>query len=192
MTVSEIFGRINAHQIEGVMLHSQLAEYFGFLNLCGYQRQQECQAMSEFFEHQKTVMYFVSRFNHLLPEAAAKDPEIIPDAWRGYTRQQVDAGTKRKAVRDAFLRWHSWESETKKLYEQAYADLHELGEVAAAFGVQRTCEVKRLVESVACELERVESQRINLECLDYDLAAICAEQDRLLTRYSPNYGVVTA
>lgn len=31
MTVSEIFGRINAHQIEGVMLHSQLAEYFGFL-----------------------------------------------------------------------------------------------------------------------------------------------------------------
>lgn len=70
-------------------------------------------------------------------------------------------------------------------YEQAYADLHELGEVAAA------CEVKKLVESVDCELERVERQRITLECLDYDLAAICSEQDRLLTRYSPNYGVVT-
>lgn len=184
MTASEIFGRINAHQIEGVMLHSQLAEYFGFLNLCCYQRQQECQAMSEFFEHQKTVLYFVSRFNRLLPEAEAKDPEIIPDDWRGYTRQQVNAGAKRKAVRDAFSRWHSWEIETKKLYEQAYAELHELGEVAAA------CEVKRLVESVSCELERVESQRITLECLDYDLAAICAEQDKLLARYSPNYGVV--
>lgn len=121
-----------------------------------------------------------------LEQRIARLEEIIPDAWRGYTRQQVDAGTKRKAVRDAFLRWHSWESETKKLYEQAYADLHELGEVAAA------CEVKRLVESVACELERVERQRINLECLDYDLAAICAEQDRLLARYSQNYGVVTA
>lgn len=107
-----------------------------------------------------------------------------PSAWRNYTRQQVNAGTKRKAVRDAFLRWQSWETETKKLYEQAYADLNELGEVAAA------CEVKKLVESVACELERVERQRINLECLDYDLAAICSEQDRLLTRYSPNYGVV--
>lgn len=186
MTVSEIFGRINAHQIEGIMLHSQLAEYFGFLNLCGYKCQHEVQAMYEFVEHQKTVRYFVAHFNRLLPEAEAKDPEIIPSAWRNYTRQQVDAGTKRKAVRDAFLRWHSWESETKKLYEQAYADLHELGEVAAA------CEVKRLVESVACELERVESQRITLECLDYDLAAICSEQDRLLTRYSPNYGVVTA
>lgn len=168
------------------MLHSQLAEYFGFLNLCGYQRQQECQAMSEFYEHQKTALHFVSRFNRLLPEAEAKDPEIIPDDWRGYTRQQVNAGTKRKAVRDAFSRWHSWEIETKKLYEQAYAELHELGEVAAA------CEVKRLVESVSCELERVESQRINLECLDYDLAAICSEQDRLLARYSLNYGVVTA
>lgn len=186
MTASEIFGRINAHQIEGIMLHSQLAEYFGFLNLCGYQRQQECQAMSEFYEHQKTVLYFVSRFNRLLPEAEAKDPEIIPDDWRGYTRQQVNAGTKRKAVRDAFLRWQSWETETKKLYEQAYADLHEIGDVASA------CEVKRLVESVACELERVESQRITLECLDYDLAAICAEQDRLLERYSPNYGVETS
>lgn len=185
MTASEIFGRINAHQIEGVMLHSQLAEYFGFLNLCGYQRQQECQAMSEFFEHQKTSMYFVSRFNQLLPRAEAKDPEIIPEAWRKYTRQQVDAGTKRKAVRDAFLRWHSWEAETKKLYEQAYADLHEIGEVAAA------CEVKKLVTSVDCELERVERQRINLECLDYDLSSICAEQDRLLERYSPHYGIVT-
>lgn len=64
--------------------------------------------------------------------------------------------------------------------------MHELGEVAAA------CEVKRLVKSVACELERVESQRITLECLDYNLAAICSEQDRLLARYSLNYGVVTA
>jgi hypothetical protein len=184
MTASEIFGRINAHQIEGVMLHSQLAEYFGFLNLCGYQRQQECQAMSEFFEHQKTALYFVSRFSRLLPKATAKDPEIIPEEWRKYTRQQVDAGTKRKAVRDAFLRWKSWETATKEMYEQAYANLHELGEISAA------CEVKRLVESVACELERVEHQQITLECLDYDLAAICAEQDGLLARYSPNYGVV--
>lgn len=62
--------------------------------------------------------------------------------------------------------------------------MHELGEVAAS------CEVKKLVQSVDCELEHVERQRINLECLDYDLAAICAEQDGLLARYSPNYGVV--
>lgn len=34
-------------------------------------------------------------------------------------------------------------------------------------------------------------QRINLECLDYDLSSICAEQDRLLERYSPHYGIVT-
>lgn len=66
------------------------------------------------------------------------------------------------------------------------ADLHEIGEVAAA------CEVKKLVESVDCELERVERQQITLECLDYGLSAICSEQDRLLARYSPNYGVVTA
>lgn len=63
--------------------------------------------------------------------------------------------------------------------------MHELGEVAAA------CEVKKLVESVDCELERVERQQITLECLDYDLAAICAEQDKLLTIYSPHYGIVT-
>lgn len=181
MTVNEVFGRINAHQIEGIMLHCQLAEYFGFLNLCGYKCQQESHAAKEFAEHQATVQHFVARFNQLLPEAEAKDPAIIPNAWRNYTRQQVDAGTKRKAVRDAFLRWRSWEEETKELYEQAYADLHELGEVAEA------CEVKRLVESVACELECVESQRITLECLDYDLAAICAEQDGLLVKYSPHF-----
>ena len=176
MTASEIFGRINAHQIEGVMLHSQLAEYFGFLNLRGYKCQHEVQTMSEFVEQQKTVRYFVAHFNRLMPEAEAKDPEIIPSAWRNYTRQQVDAGTKRKAVRDAFLRWRSWETETKKLYEQAYADLYELGEIAAA------CEVKRLVEAVDRELECVDEQHITLECLDYDLAAICAEQDELFKK----------
>lgn len=178
MTVNEIFGRINAHQIEGIMLHDQLAEYFDFLNLQGYKRQQEYHALAEFAERRTVVRYFLNHFNRLLPETSAKDPEAIPAAWRSYTRQQVDAGTKRKAVRDAFLRWRSWESETKKLYEQAYSDLCDLGEIAAA------CKVKQLVECVDAELKCVDRQHITLESVDYDLSLICLCQDELHAEYA--------
>ena len=38
MTVEEIFSKVSAHMIKGMMIHDQLASYYDFLNLHGFKR----------------------------------------------------------------------------------------------------------------------------------------------------------
>lgn len=177
MTVAEIFAEINTHMIGGIMLHDQFAEYYDFLNLHGFKRCHEYHAMCEFSERRGLVRYYISHYNKLLPENAAKNPEVIPASWRGYTRQEVDAGTKKRAVRDGFSRWCEWEAETKKLYEKAYTNLMELGEVAAA------CKVGELVKDVDRELKRASRKQAELASTDYDLAAVYLCQPEMHEKY---------
>lgn len=178
MTVEEVFAKINSHEIEGIMLHDQLAEYFDFLNLHGYKRMHEYRALCEFAEHRGIVRYYINHYNRLLPETAAANPAAIPVNWRGYSRQQVDASTKRKAIREAFVKWREWETETKKLYESSYCELCEIGEVAAA------CKVKSLVADVDEELKNVDRKYMKLESIDYDLPTIYLCQDEIHEQYA--------
>ena len=48
MTVEEIFSQLAAHMVEGLMIHSQMSDYFGFLGLKGYQ---ECHKYHYFAEN---------------------------------------------------------------------------------------------------------------------------------------------
>ena len=111
---------------------------------------------------------------------------MLPASWRNYSRQQIDAGTKRRAIKDSFVRWRSWEAETKKLYEQSYSNLCDLGEIAAS------CKVRDLISDVDMELKGVDRMHIKLESIDYDLPTITLCQDELHELYaekSRNIGV---
>ena len=128
----------------------------------------------------------VTPYNKLLPDAEVTDPEVLPASWRSYSRQQIDAGTKRRAIKDSFVRWRAWEAETKKLYEQSYSNLCDLGEIAAA------CKVRDLISDVDMELKGVDRMHIKLESIDYDLPTITLCQDELHELYaekSRNIGV---
>lgn len=171
MTVEEIFAKINSHMIEGVMLHDQLAAYYDFLSLHGFKRCHEYHALKEFAERRGFVRYYINHYNRLLPEPEAKDPKAIPTGWHAYARQQVDGGTKQKAIKAGFERWKAWETETKEMYEKAYCELCDLGEIAAA------CKVKELVKAVDMELKGVDRKILELESVDYDLVAIYLCQD---------------
>ena len=48
MTIDEIFSQLGAHMVEGLMIHSQMSDYFGFLGLKGYQ---ECHKYHYFEEN---------------------------------------------------------------------------------------------------------------------------------------------
>lgn len=171
MTAEEIFSKIDAHMIEGIMLHDQMAAYFDFLNLRGYKLEHECRAFDEFLSHRKIVRYYINHYNKLLPETHAENPSVVPSGWIAYERSAVDEGTKKRAIRDAFRRWREWENATKRLYEQSYTDLCGLGEIAAA------CKVEELVEDVDEELKMVDRQSITLADISYDLPTIISKQD---------------
>lgn len=173
MTVEEIFKSLSSHMIKGVMIHEQMADYYDFLNLHGYKRMHEYHMHCEMKSLRKLHRYFINHYNRLIEEGSFDNPDIIPSSWYRYTRQEVDTGTKRTAVKNGIEKWVSWEEETKDLYEKMYNELIALGEVAAA---KKIC---CLIHDVDCELKWAQRKHIDLVASDYSISFILGCQDRL-------------
>lgn len=170
MTAEEIFSRMKAHALEGMVFHDEMARYFDFLNLCGYRDCHKMHYEEETEGYRKLSEYYMSRFNRLLPTAPMDRPNVIPDSWLGYTRQDVDTGTKTSAVKTAIRRWVEWERETKDLYESMYAELLNENEIAAASFVLG------YVKDVDDELKTAEKTHLDLESAGYDIGFILSNQ----------------
>lgn len=170
MTVEEIFKGLIAHQLKGVMIHEEFADYYAFLGLNGYKRCHEYHFMRELCAYRKLCKYYISHYNRLLPHVEIENPEVIPDNWHNYTREDVEPSTKKNAVKSGLVKWVEWERETKKLYEKAYKELLELGEIAT------TCIVKEIIVDVDCELKKAEGYLLNKYTLGFDLSDIISEQ----------------
>ena len=177
MTVSEIFSEISAHMIKGLMVHTQLADYYDFLGLEGYKRCHEYHALKETCSYRGINRYFINHYDKLIPEQRIEDPAIIPESWFSHVRQDVDNNTKRNAVKSALDKWVNWEKETKELYENMYQELMEIGEVAGAF------KIKELICDVDMELKKAQRYQLNKMMTDYNLADIVAEQKSKHSKY---------
>ena len=173
MTVEEIFRRLSSHMIKGVMIHEQLSDYYDFLNLHGYKRCHEYHAKCEMRAMRKLHRYFIEHFNRLIEEDPIENPDVIPNSWYRYTRQDVDVNTKRNAVKSGIERWVAWEAETKELYQNMYDELIGLGEVAAA---KKLC---CYIHAVDKELKWAQRKHIDLVAADYGIGYILGEQQHL-------------
>ena len=170
MDAQGIFAAINSHMIEGVMFHDQAAEYFGFLALPSFREEQEKHERAEAKSRQRLVRYYTDHYNCLLPPPDAADPKLIPENWRGHTRHQVDSGTKKRAICEAYVKWRAWECGTRTFYEGYYKELMEQGEAAAA------CKVMELIRDVDEEIAGLDEEQIMLESMGYDLSVISGEE----------------
>lgn len=177
MTIDEIFKKLSAHIIKGIMIHEQMADYYDFLNLHGYKRCHEYHAKCEMKNMRKLHRYFINHFNKLIEEENIENPDVIPASWYRYTRQDVDTNTKRSAVKAGIEKWVSWEKETKDFYESMVTELIDMGEQSAAKKV--AC----LLHDVDCELKWAQRRHINLLSADYDIGYILGEQDYLHDYY---------
>ena len=173
MTIEEIFREISSHMLTGVMLHEQQADYYDFLNLHGYKRMAEYHAKCEMKSYRRLHRYFLNHQNRLIEEDVFTNPDAIPSSWYRYTRQDVDANTKRNAVRTGIEKWVAWEQETKTMYEKMYKELMEIGEVAAAKKIAcLLCDADR-------ELKWAQRKHIDLVTADYSISYILGEQTYL-------------
>lgn len=177
MTREEIFSAISARQIEGIMLHDQMAQCFTFLHLDGYKRLQEFRFMDEAAEHRSMVRFYIERYNRLIPGAHANNPAILPESWMGRTRLEVDTSTKRMAVRDMFKRWVNWESSTLSSLQAHAQILYNSGDVVGADYIGR------MAKDVADELKTATGMMIDLDAVDYDMAVILDSQPALHRKY---------
>ena len=177
MTVDEIFSELSAHMIKGLMIHDQMSDYYDFLSLRGYKRCHEYHYKKVMCSYRKLHRYFINHYGKLIEDKRIDNPETIPSSWYRYNRKEVDANTKRNAVKSGIEKWVAWEKETKTLYQQAYRDLVEAKKDATAIFVQE------FIRDVDCELKWAERKALELEAVDYSLAFIVGEQTRLHDKY---------
>lgn len=177
MVVEEIFTKLRNHMLEGMVFHDQMARYYDFLNLHGYKRCHEYHYFEETLSYRKLCRYFMNHYNMFIPYEDMDNPQVIPSGWYRYTRQEVDTGTKRSAVKTGVEKWVKWERETKQLYQDMYMELMTLGEIATAQFL--SC----FIADVDCELKYAERKHISLESAGYDLPTIIIAQDEIHDKY---------
>lgn len=177
MTVDEIFTELASHMIKGMMIHEQLANYYDFLGLEGYRMCHEYHFKHETCNYRKLCHYYITHYNKLISDERIEDPKVVPDSWYKYSRSDVDMATKKTSVKTGLTKWVTWESETKKLYEKAYKDLMELGEVAGALYIQEfVCDVDH-------ELKKAKQYWLDKEAVSYDMEVIMSEQKSKHKKY---------
>ena len=87
MTVSEVFGKIDAHMKEGMIFHDKMAEYYDFLGLMGFKRLHEYRFFSESAAMRGVNRYYINHFNRLVEESEMEPKNAIPGACDGATRK---------------------------------------------------------------------------------------------------------
>ena len=176
-TCAEIYSIIDSHQIEALMFHDQMADYFGFLGLDGFKCMHEFHHLDESIGRRKTKRYYMKHHSRLLEEAPVDNPKAIPTDWLKYTKFDVSQQVRNQAVQNGFRRYVEWEEASKKLYEQCAARLMELGHVADYNHVN--C----LVEDVDDELAELYELWLRLKSMNFDAGYTESIQEELHTKY---------
>lgn len=177
MTVEDVFAEVNAHMIQGLMVHSQMANYYGFLGLKGYSK---CHLYHYWMEgkcHVKLMEYYFKYHNKLIKDMPVEDPKLIPKSWYNYEMKDVDITTKRNAVKAGMEKWVEWEENTVKTFKKAYKDLLSLGAVEDANYIMN------LLEEAREELSEVKYWHMMKIAQDFEIGPILAEQDKKQHKY---------
>ena len=152
------------------MMHEEMANYFDFLGLDGYRKCHEDHYYDEIKNHRKLNIYYINHYNKLIYLDKIPIPTIIPESWYSYTRQDVDIATKKDAIQKSLVKWIEWEKETKKIYEEVYCELMNVGEIGAAIFLQQ------FINDVDEEIIDAQKYHLNKEAIRYDMSDIIAEQ----------------
>lgn len=175
--IEDIFSTLFAHMRKGVQMHNDLAYAFGFLNLLGYKKCHEYHMLEELHNYYEAKDFFLYNYSKMLIDENYEPVEIIPANWYKHSREDVDVNTKRSAIKDLTKIWVEWEKETKKLLEEKYKELYEMGEVLCAI------KIAEMIKEVSEELKLAQEKQINLDSIGYDISLIVDEQSDLYDKY---------
>ena len=202
--IQQLYSDLINRMKQGVEMHEQLADYYGFLNLPGYQKCHEYQMLCELLTYRKAKDTYMREYNQLVAPANSMSmnnmngmtnmtnnggnnsgntsnsnyANVIPTQWYSHTRYDVDASTKRNAVRDGFKRWLDYEKDTKQFLTSMGQRLEKINEREAAR------KLDYLIDHVEKEIEGAEEKMMMLENSGYDMNYILQQQDQLKAKYA--------
>jgi len=201
--LQQLYSELIDRMKQGVEMHEQLADYYGFLNLPGYQKCHEYQMLCELLTYRKAKDAYMKEYNQLVPisnmmngmaNMAANNGmnnmnnngnngnynyrEVIPQTWYKYTRYDVDSGTKRTAVKDGFKKWVDYEKDTKQFLTNMVQRLEQQNDRESAR------KLDYLIDHVQKEIETAEEKMMALENSGYDMNYILQQQEPLKMKYA--------
>ena len=173
----DIFSDVSAHQIQGIMLHSSWSDYFAFLGLDGFKCLHEYRYMEESENMRMIRRYFIEHYNEL-PIDTRIDSDISPYVpYSNETRFAISSSTKQMHTQISLEGWVKWERESKQMFEQAYKELSDMGEIAGSNAVEK------LVNETDKELCCAEQLLLQMKMTDFDTNVIVLEQERVKRKY---------
>lgn len=171
MTNQEIYKKIKSRSITAIMFHQQLAEAFGFLNLHGFKRWNEYQAIKEFMEMLGIVRYNVEHNYHIIGDVDGANPKALPYEWLNYTKMDTTDSLIKSFTLESFKKWFDWETETKKLLCLYYKELTNNNDIADA------CKIKSLLDDVDEELKYLTRMYLNLKHNYEDCVSLLVQEE---------------
>lgn len=172
MTIEEVFTKMASHILDGVMIHEQLVHYHNFLHLPGYAAFHTERCLEESAGYMRLYKYYINHYGKLIPNVRVVQTDVIPKTWYSHSKKDIDSSTFRSSVKSGLEMWVKWEKETQKLYQELYAELIKLGEIASAkFISEYICDVTN-------ELSEAERYYLNKKIRDYDINDIMDEQEK--------------
>ena len=171
MTAEEIFTNVSAHMIVGVMIHKELADYYDFMSLANYEKIHSKQYISESKALRKLNKYYITRFYKLIPEPRVEIPSVIPKDIYKHKSDDLSPMDVRQSVKRTLELWVDWETQTKKLYEESYAELITNGDICSALYIGK------LVEDVDEELVEARALLMKNQHTDFDIVKIIEDQE---------------
>ena len=177
MSIESIFSDLSTNMLKGIMIHEQLMNCYLFLGLEGYAACHEYHYVSETNDRNRLLAYLLEHTSKLVNASGFETPEVIPRSWYGIIREELDHETRVKAIMAAYDEWINWEERAKSLYEKAYKELLDGGDIAFAEFI------KDYIVHVEEEIVYARSERLKKIAIDYDMVFIMEEQDEFKKRY---------
>ena len=177
MTTDKIFSLIAQHMVEGLMVHSQLADFYGFLSLKGYQKCHEYHYFCENKNYRDLCNYYMKHYNKLIKDQPFKNPDVISKDWYDYDRTQVEDEVRKSSIKYGMEKWISWETETEDLYNEYIKELCDNGEVAAAL------KIEEYLKDTSKELDNATQKWLEVKAIDYCITEIMSHQEEQYKKY---------
>ena len=164
--------------VEGLMFHSQLADYYGFLAFPGYQKCHLYHYLEESCNYKKLAQYYLTHYHKLILDKQFNNPKVIPEGWFNHVQLDVSVDTKQKAIKLGFEKWINWEQQVKDFYQKKYNELLNMGEADAAL------EIGLCMKEVANELAEAEQYHYRNLGMNYSLIDLTMLQDEIYDKYA--------
>lgn len=166
MTAHEIFTQLSDRMVGAMMIHTQLTELFTFLDLATDAKRQKKQLHEETDGLLELEKYFAQHHQMLITAENPPQVNILNLVMLKGENSTLNPDDRIYLIQYGMKEWIKWEKQSKIMYEDAYRNLMEISEVAAAEFVMR------YVKDVDKELRDAEFLYRTRDAIDWDLPTI--------------------